>query len=241
MGGAKAGAGRQGGGGGRWPWLSLKREGPFPTSDILNHAQTWRISKAEEKISSQGLSEPRYLVRLVCTILAMGTGLSITGEGPRALTGKLGHLWGCLWNLALGSDLPLPSSFPFHLCVLLPSFHFVFQATCSHISFVLDQTLCRAYEWAWVYFADSWLGTRGRYLPFSFQRNICKYKVEDGLPRQEVEFSHNNICFLNGKQSLMVVLEIDPSSPHCHSEHLSVSSGLPLGLLSDSNVNVFGE
>lgn len=79
------------------------------------------------------------------------------------------------------------------------------------------------------------------YLASSFQHNICKYKVENGLPSQEVEFSHNNICFLNGEQSLIVVLEIDPSSSHCHSKHLSVSPGLPLGLLSDSNVHVFRE
>ena len=95
-----------------WPWPSPKRRGSFLTSDILNHVQTWQISKAEQKRSSQVLSEHSYLIRLVCIILAMGTGLYITGEWPRALTGKLGHLWGCLWNLELGSVLPLPPSLP---------------------------------------------------------------------------------------------------------------------------------
>ena len=45
----------------------------------------------------------------------------------------------------------------------------------------------------------------------------------------------------NVEQSLIVGLETDPSSCLCHSEHLSVRPGLPLGLLSDSNVHVFRE
>ena len=61
------------------------------------------------------------------------------------------------------------------------------------ISFVLDHTLCRTNKWTYIYFVDLWLGTAGQYLASPFQRNVYKDKVENGLPSQEVEFSHNNI------------------------------------------------